>query len=76
MNVYPYKQIKAGRYTKWSVSLASNGGVVIEQAFRGKRLKQLFFSTKKEVESSDIPKHVKTVALLALRETKSLGIGE
>lgn len=75
MNVYPYKQINSGKYTKWTISLTIKGAVVVEYYFKSKRKKQIVFLTKEEIKKSDLPKLIKEAALWAKHDSPSMGLG-
>lgn len=72
MNVYPYKIIKAGQFTKYIISIVENGNVLVEHYFKNKRKSQKIFETQKAIKSSDLPKNIKEVSLWAKYEAKSL----
>jgi hypothetical protein len=72
MNVYPYKTIKSGKYTKYLVSIAENGSVLVEYYFKNKCKTQILFETPLEIKKSKFPAHIKEVSLWAKYESKSL----
>jgi hypothetical protein len=58
MYIYPYKQIKTGKFTKWTISLSENGTVVVEHIFRGKRKAQIEVKSEKEIKDAGITKSI------------------
>jgi hypothetical protein len=74
MFVYPYKQIRSGKFTKYAISLTADGGVLIEKRFRGAQKAQEAFNSPKSIKGSQFPKNVKEVALWALQDAKGIGL--
>jgi hypothetical protein len=74
MFVYPYKQIKSGKFTKYVISLTAEGGVLIEKHFRGAQKAQEAFDSPKSIKGSSFPQNVKMAALWALKDAEGLGL--
>jgi hypothetical protein len=72
MYIYPYKQIKTGKFTKWTISLTENGTVVVEHIFRGKRKAQIEVESEKEIKNAGITKSIHETVKWALYEAKSI----
>lgn len=72
MNVYPYKTIKAGKYTKYIVSITETGSIIVEHFFKNKCKSHAIFESQNEIKSSNIPKNIKEVACWASYESKIL----
>lgn len=75
MFVYPYKQIKAGKFTKYLISMTSDGMILVEHQFKGRRKRQELFKTAKSIKEADFPKNVKEAALWAKQDASGLGLG-
>jgi hypothetical protein len=75
MNIYPYKQISTGKFTKWTISLTENGSVVVEHIFRGKKKAQIEIKSEKELKAAVISKSVHETVKWALYEARSLRLG-
>jgi hypothetical protein len=72
MYIYPYKQIKTGKFTKWTISLTENGTVVVEHIFRGKRKAQIEVKSEKEIKDAGIANSIHETVKWALYEAKSI----
>lgn len=72
MNVYPYRTIKSGEFTKYLISIIENGNVLVEHRFRNKCKSQQEFASQKEVDESKLPKVIKVSARWAWYESKSI----
>jgi hypothetical protein len=72
LNVYPYKTIKAGKYTKYIVSITEKGSILVEYFFKNKRKSHSIFESQFDIKSSNLPKNIKEVACWASFESKIL----
>jgi hypothetical protein len=72
VNVYPYKTIRSGRFTKYIVNIAENGHVVVEHYFKNKCKSQLEFESQNDIQSSYLPKNIKEIARWASFESKTI----
>lgn len=72
MNVYPYKTVRAGEFTKYQVNIMENGSIVVEHFFKNKMKSQTVFELQNDIKSSSLPKHIKELAGWAIYESKAL----
>lgn len=75
MFVYPYKTIKSGKFTKYSISITEDSKVLIEYSFKGKKRRQEVFETAVSIKESGFPKQVIESALWARNDARGLGLG-
>jgi hypothetical protein len=75
MNVYPYKQVSSGKFTKWIIGITYDGMVLVQHQVKGKTKRNLLFKTQKSIKESELPKNIKESAVWAAYEAKSLTRG-
>jgi hypothetical protein len=74
VNVYPYKTITTGKFTKYQVNILENGKIVVEHYFKKNLKLQTIFETQNDIKSSNLPKYIQKVACWAIYESKTLAI--
>jgi hypothetical protein len=74
VNVYPYKTITPGKFTKYQVNILENGSIVVEHYFKKKLKLQTIFGSQNDIKSSILPKHIKEISCWAICESKTLAI--
>lgn len=72
VDVYPYRTIKSGKFTKYQISIVENGNVLVEHRFKDKCKSQLEFTSQTEVEESILPRIIKAITKWACYESKAI----
>lgn len=76
LNVYPYKTIRSGKFTKYQISYTVDGTVLIEYYFKDRRKSFKLLETFKSIKASEYPENVKEAAKWAKYDSKHiLGFG-
>lgn len=70
MNIYPYKTIKAGKFTKWVIYVTTGAYVVIEKQFRGKVVSMMTLK-QGELKEAKIPQNIKDSIKWAFYEMRT-----